>query len=91
MKNDTMETRMTEVFLAIKPNEKNRSDYSGLGDGTCAVRFICDAGNISCYMNDGWSVYRCNGFQRITEVAVELKTEKKDGFTESNQPTITNN
>jgi hypothetical protein len=76
MKNDIMEITMKEVFLALKPEEGDRLCGGSLG--TCAARFICDAGLISQYMQAGWSVYRANGFQRIVEVAVELKMEKID-------------
>ena len=69
---------MKEVFLALKPTEEC-GILCGVEHVHCVSRWICDASLISRYMNDGWHVYRVNGFQRITEVSVELKMEKTDG------------
>jgi len=79
MKNDTMEFTMKEVFLALQPQDGDR--MTGGDPGLCISRWISDAGLISQYIQAGWYVYRVNGFQRITDVTVELKMEKKDAFT----------
>lgn len=71
---------MKEVFLALQPmDDMNNGPLSQCEPGVCAARWIHDASLISRFMQDGWSVYRCNGFQRITEVTLELKMEKNDG------------
>jgi hypothetical protein len=85
MKNDIMNEDMKEVFLALQPQDAER--VMGGDSGLCSSRWIHDAGLIAQYMKAGWCVYRVNNFQRITEVVVELKMEKKDGLTESDQPT----
>jgi hypothetical protein len=86
MKNDTMEFTMKEVFLALKPEDDMSGPLNCREPGMCNARWINDASLISRFITSGWSVFRVNGFQRITEVTVELKMEKEDDHTESNQP-----
>ncbi len=77
---------MKEVFLALK-EEKSMSGPFGDGcPGMCVARWIYDVGLISQFVNGGWSVYRCNGFQLIEKVIVELKMRKEDGCNECSEP-----
>lgn len=80
---------MEEVFLALKPHCFHESPVNGGEPGTCYSKWIHDAANLAHYMREGWHVYRCNGFQRVTEVTVELKLEKSNG-TECAESPFTN-
>lgn len=81
---------MKEVFLALRPFVDDCCyDSFNVWAGVCSAIWIHDASLISKYMNEGWYVYRANGFQRITEVALELKLENDHG-TECAQSAIAN-
>lgn len=70
-----------EVFLALKP-VLDDMPMSGLEVGMCQVRWLYDGSLINRFIKGGWHVYRCNGFQRVTEVALDIKMEKQDAETQ---------
>lgn len=80
---------MDEVFLALKPHCIHDSVVNCGEPGICRFKWVHDAARLADYLRDGWSVYRCNGFQRVTEVTVELKMEKSHG-TECAESSFTN-
>lgn len=80
-----MEFEMKEVFLALKPEDDMLGPFGQCEPGMCNARWINDASWVSRFITAGWSVYRVNGFQRVTEVVVELKMEKKDGCNETTE------
>lgn len=83
---------MNEVFLALKPlDTKSNINLFSVEPGTCLQRWIHDASIISQYMNDGWFVFRVNGFQRIEQVDMILKMEKQNACDECPQSTKSDN
>lgn len=62
---------MKEVFLALKPIESD--------PGLCWSKWVHDTSLIPGLMKSGWHVYSCDGFNRVTEVVLELTLEKNHG------------
>lgn len=79
---------MKDIFLALKPITKENQDvFRNTDIGLCQPRWVYDASMIPGLLNDGWLVYRCDGFHKVIEAVLELKMEKQhDECTESPEP-----
>lgn len=69
---------MNEIFLALKPITKENQGVFGQDVGLCMPRWIYDASLIPTLLNDGWLVYKCDGFHKVIEAVLELTMEKKN-------------